>query len=191
MVSRNSSCRSLRSRRLRQSQCHHHAVGLELRCRNTSPHRNSASKLNRSCVLAHRIDRDRLSRHGSRLLDAGELSQRQTWASLFSSAQALRHASHSRAVLYPCCRQLLPTVDVNPKNRPKWNATSGESTKRPSCVDETEDTKAPKFRKAQQSSTRSRHLIETECVENGPISHLPETALGAGGREFKSPRPDQ
>jgi hypothetical protein len=42
---------------------------------------NSASKLKRSCVLAHRIDRDPLSGHGSRLLNAGELGQRQTWAS--------------------------------------------------------------------------------------------------------------
>jgi hypothetical protein len=39
----------------------HHAVGLELRCRNTSP-KNSASKLERSCVLALRIERDPLSR---------------------------------------------------------------------------------------------------------------------------------
>ncbi len=36
------------------------------------------------------IDRDRLSRHGYRLLNAGGLSQRQTWASRFSSALALR-----------------------------------------------------------------------------------------------------
>src|SRR3982750_2676771 len=44
----------------------------------------------RSCVQALHISSDRLSRQRSRLLNAGGLSQRQTWASRFSSALALR-----------------------------------------------------------------------------------------------------
>ena len=36
-----------------------------------------------------------------------------------------------------------------------------------------------------------RHLLETEGVENGSILGYAESVLGAGGRAFKSPRPDQ
>jgi len=51
--------------------------------------------------------------------------------------------------------------------------------------------KSPEFNKAQQLSIRGIHLIETEPVEIGDFSERPETDLGAGGRAFKSPRPDQ
>ena len=86
----------------------YHAVGLEPLCRNTSPigtrHRSSGMRTGPS------LFRDPLSGHGSRLLNAG-----------VSASGRLRHpdsqrprsssASHSRAILIPRCRRLLPTVE--------------------------------------------------------------------------------
>src|SRR5580698_5099771 len=58
-------------------------------------------------------------------------------------------------------------------------------------VDKIEVAKRPEFNKAQQCSTSCLHLLETEAVENRALSARLETVLGAGGRAFKSPRPDQ
>ena len=48
-------------------------------------HQDSASMLEGDAYWPLHIERDRLSRHASRLLNAGGLSQRQTWASRFAA----------------------------------------------------------------------------------------------------------
>lgn len=58
-------------------------------------------------------------------------------------------------------------------------------------VDRSEDAKSHEFQKAQQRSTHWPYLIETKRVENRAFRATSESALGAGGREFESPRPDQ
>jgi len=47
------------------------------------------------------------------------------------------------------------------------------------------------LKRAQQASISIRHLIEREDLANTTIVMALETALGAGGREFESRRPDQ
>ena len=77
------------------------------------------------------------------------------------------------------CRQF-PCLRTKSRNRFIENA-----------VDKIEDARFPEFNKVQQSSTSCPHLIETEATENRALARGRETALGAGGRAFKSPRPDQ
>jgi hypothetical protein len=58
-------------------------------------------------------------------------------------------------------------------------------------VDEIEVAKFPEFKKAQQLSIAYTHLHETSQLKIRHFFGMPETDLGAGGRAFKSPRPDQ
>jgi len=63
--------------------------------------------------------------------------------------------------------------------------------RRESTADDFEDAKFHEFKKAQQRSTSCPHLIETDTLKTERFAERSETALGAGGRAFKSPRPDQ
>jgi hypothetical protein len=55
-------------------------------------------------------------------------------------------------------------------------------------VDKIEDARFPNFNKAQPVG---HILLKQKPLKIGHFRARPETALGAGGRAFKSPRPDQ
>jgi hypothetical protein len=70
---------------------------------------------------------------------------------------------------------------INPKL--VWRFSDG--------VDVFEDAKSREFHRAQQFLRAHRILLKQNALKIGDLLETAMTALGAGGRAFKSPRPDR